>query len=68
MQFFLGLLTAVVFFVCLLTAYWLGRRSKHVPVKKPPDEEKQREIERLNKHFQALWNYDVGTALKRKVK
>lgn len=65
MDYFLGLLTAVVFFVAILLAYYLGTRTKRsVPV--PMDKEKKKEMDEFDKHFKALFNYDVGIAVQRK--
>jgi hypothetical protein len=65
MDYILGLLTAVVFFVAILFAYYLGARTKQSkPI--PVDEEKKQEIEQFNKNFKAMFNYDVDTAVQRK--
>lgn len=68
MLFLYGLLTAVVFFILCGGSFYLGFRLKQHPKVKPPDidPEEKRRIEQYNKHFQALWSYDVPTALKRK--
>jgi hypothetical protein len=64
MEYFLGLLTAVVFFV----VYELGKRQGGKKKTKQPsvDEVKQRQMEQFNKDFQAVFNYDVDKALQRK--
>jgi len=56
--------TAMLFFSFALTGtfyagYRLGQRKKPLAV----DEEKQREIERKNKSFEAILNYDINTAM-----
>ncbi len=64
--FLLGLLTSVVFFICVGGGYYLGTKKTHRP--KPPDvdpDEKQR-IERYNKHFKELFSYSEEKALQRK--
>lgn len=68
MDFLLGLLTATVFFLCLFLAYRMGaRKAKKPSESKPMNEEERRKIEQYNKHFQALFNYDVDKALRKKV-
>lgn len=67
MEFLYGLLTAVVFFIALITFYYIGyKQGKKVSAPLPLDEEKQREIDRFNKGFKELFNYDVEKALQRK--
>jgi hypothetical protein len=67
MEFFYGLLTAVVFFIALLSFFYLGyKQGKKGSAPLPIDNEKQSEIERFNRDFKALFNYDVETALQRK--
>jgi hypothetical protein len=67
MQFIFGLLTAVVFFIVLLLIFYLGYRyGKRTSPPLPVSDEKKREMERFDKHFKALFNYDVSTALQRK--
>jgi hypothetical protein len=67
MEFFLGALTAVVFFLLLIFAYWIGTKQTIKAQPPPPmDSEHKKELERYNKHFKALFNYDVEKALQRK--
>lgn len=67
MQFIFGLLTAVVFFICLAGALYIGYRlGKKRPEPKPIDKDKQREREQMAKEFQAMFNYDTNTALQKK--
>ena len=67
MQFLFGLLTAVVFFLCLAGAYYIGlKQGKKRPAPKPVDEEEKRKREQVTKHFQALFNYDTDIALQKK--
>jgi hypothetical protein len=73
MQFIYGLLTSVVFFIALLGFFYMGYkhgRKTHVP--KFISEEEQRKQEKMqtfDKHFKALFSYDVDTATaKKKVK
>lgn len=64
MQFLIGLLCGVAFFGAIILAYSAGRRVKTQPVK-ATDEDK-RKAEQMQKHFTALFSYDVTTALKGK--
>lgn len=70
MQFLLGLLTAVVFFLCLAAAFYIGHRTKRkssIPVPLTEEEkERQKEVKRYNQHFKALFSYDTEIALQRK--
>lgn len=62
----LGLLTAVVFFLCLLLFFWLGTRYVQ---KKPPDkveDETIRKQKKLHEDLTKLMSYDVDKALQRK--
>lgn len=67
MDYLLGALMTVVFFILCGGSFYLGYRMKQ-PKAKPPDmdAEEKRRIERYNKHFKELFSYDVDTALKRK--
>jgi hypothetical protein len=67
MDFLLGLLTAVVFFIALLAFFYMGYKhgkKAHVPIPLP-DAEKHK-MEKFNQHFKDLFSYDVDTALQRK--
>jgi hypothetical protein len=66
-MYFLGLLTAILFFLLLFLAFYIGSKVGKRPTKTIPidDVEKQR-IEQFNKHFKALFAYDVDTATRRK--
>ena len=66
MQFILGLLTAVVFFILLAGAYWLGTKYKKRSVARTADKDTQQRIEKQRKEFMNLMNYDVSKALERK--
>lgn len=64
MQFLLGLLTGVGFFVALMYVYRLGQQSKKPAVK--ANEEDQRKAAGMRKAFDEMMTYDVTTALKGK--
>lgn len=67
MQFILGLLTAIVLFLLLATAFYLGRRQANKQIRTIPiDEEETRRIKAYNDHFKALFSYDVEKAIARK--
>jgi cbb3-type cytochrome oxidase subunit 3 len=67
MEFFLGLFTAIVFFCCILFAFWMGlRTSKKTAGAKPIDEEEQRKAKELHKDFMNVMNYNENVALQRK--
>lgn len=68
MNFFYGLLTAVVFFIlfgsCFYVGYKIGRRKK--PLEPTEDEYERMRMEQLRKDFVEVMNYDLETALQRK--
>jgi hypothetical protein len=70
MEFMIGALTGVLFFICVATAYAIGTRKAKTPSKVAAfTEEEQRkrdEIKRYNEHFKKLFSYDVDTALQKK--
>lgn len=70
MAFFLGALSAVLFFCCLFLAYWIGTRQTKKPSKVntlSEEEQRQKEqIKRYNDHFKSLFTYDVEKALQPK--
>jgi hypothetical protein len=70
MEFVYGLLTAVVFFIALFGSLYVGYRlgKKSPPPKQPIDNEEKLKTEKFNKHFKALFAYDVDKALQKKVK
>lgn len=66
MQFLFGLLTAVVFFILLGTAYWLGTKQNKRSITQSVDEETQRKAKKHREDFMKLMNYDVDKATQRK--
>lgn len=70
MEYLLGLLTGVAFFICVGGTYYigytLGARKQPSAIKEVDEEDKQRR-ERFDKHFKALFSYDVDTAYGKKV-
>ena len=67
MLFVYGLLTAVVFFIALLGAFYTGyKKGKRTPTPTPIQEEDKRKLEQFNKGFKEMFAYDVDKALQRK--
>jgi hypothetical protein len=66
MDFIYGLLTAVVFFIALLSFYYIGYRQGTKRTAKPPDDEEVRKAKNLRKGFMNMMEYDVDKALQRK--
>jgi len=67
MQFFLGVLVTVAFFLCLYTAYKAGTRARK-PSQREVDEETIQKAQRIRQGFQQLMSYDVSKAYGKKVK
>ncbi|WHY76073.1 hypothetical protein QNH20_18345 [Neobacillus sp. WH10] len=67
MQFIYGLLTAAVFFLCLLFFFYLGTRyAKQKPPDKEVDESTIHKQAKLQENFMKLMQYDVAQATARK--
>jgi hypothetical protein len=67
MEFFLGLLTAVVFFIALIAIYYVGyKQGKKVSAPTPLNDEKKRQLEQYDKGFKEIFSYDVEKALQPK--
>ncbi|ULT55403.1 hypothetical protein L1999_20185 [Neobacillus drentensis] len=66
MEFIYGLLTAVVFFIALLSFYFIGYKQGNKQTSKPPDLEEVRKAKEMRKGFMNMMNYDVDKALQRK--
>jgi cbb3-type cytochrome oxidase subunit 3 len=71
MEFILGLLVGVVFFIALIGIYYLGfKHGKKGKVQREPeltaDEEDQRRAKEHRKAFMSMMNYDVDVALQKK--
>lgn len=67
MEFVLGLLTAVVLFLLLATAFYFGyKRGKKKSDTNTISEQEKRRQKEIQEHFQSLFNYDLDTALKGK--
>jgi hypothetical protein len=66
MEFIYGLLTAVVFFIALLSFYYIGYKQGSKRTAKPPDDEEVRKAKEIRKGFMNMMTYDVNKALQRK--
>jgi hypothetical protein len=65
MEYLIGALIPVLFFICMYGAYKAGQRS-HKPVQKEVDEEQKQKAQRLRSGFEQLMGYDVSKALGRR--
>lgn len=63
MDFLLGVLTAVAFFLCLSGCFIIGYSLGKSKTKVQTDDDSKREAKELQKSFVKLMNYDVTTAL-----
>jgi hypothetical protein len=61
-----GLILGLVLFAVVLLAFYAGYRMGKQSSPVAASEEDKRKAEQLRKGFDALMNYDVSTALKRK--
>jgi hypothetical protein len=66
MDFLYGLLTAVVFFIALLSFYYIGYRQGNKQTSKPPDDEEVRKAKEMRKSFMNMMNYDVSDSFAEK--
>jgi hypothetical protein len=66
MEFIYGLLTAVVFFIALLSFYYIGYKQGNKRTSKPPDDEEVRKAKEIRRGFMNMMTYDVNKALQRK--
>jgi hypothetical protein len=66
MEFLYGLLTAVVFFIALLSFYYIGYKQGNKRTTKPPDDEEVRKAKEIRRGFMNMMTYDVNKALQKK--
>lgn len=68
MEFLIGLLTGVAFFIVFASGLYFGKRMNKHQIYKPPEvtEQQKREAEQLNADFKKLFSYDVNQAISRK--
>jgi hypothetical protein len=67
MEYFLGLLTAVVFFIVTFFFFYMGyKQGKKASAPIPLDKEKKRQMEQFDKGFKEIFSYDVEKALQKK--
>lgn len=62
MEYLIGALIPVAFFVCMYGAYRAGQRS-HKPLNKEIDEQEAHKAKQLRKGFTELMAYDVTKAV-----
>jgi hypothetical protein len=66
MDYILGLLTAVVFFIALLSFYYLGYKQGNKKPTVTADKDEVRKAREHQENFLKLMNYDVHQALQKK--
>lgn len=66
MEYLIGALITVAFFVCMYASYKAGQRSRK-PVHREIDEEQARKAQRLRNGFEELMSYDVTKATGKRV-
>jgi hypothetical protein len=67
MEYVIGALIVVAFFIALLSGVYIGYRLKHTKSKPPDiDQEQKRHADQLKKDFDNLMSYNVNTALQKK--
>jgi hypothetical protein len=66
MDFIYGLLTAVVFFIVLLSFYYIGYKQGTKRTAKPPNDEEVQKAKEIRRGFMNMMEYDVDKALQRK--
>lgn len=68
MEYLIGLLIGVVFFIALIGGVLIGMRLNNVTKQKPPDleEEEKRSMKQLNEDFKKVMSYNEHVARQRK--
>jgi hypothetical protein len=67
MEYLIGALIVVAFFIALLSGVYLGYRLKHTKSKPPDiDDQQKQTMKQLKKDFDSIMSYNVNTALQRK--
>ena len=64
MEYLIGLLIGVVFFIALIGGVFIGMRLNNVTKQKPPDleDEEKRNMKQLNEDFKKLMSYNETVA------
>lgn len=62
MEYLIGALATVAFFLCMYGAYKAGQRSRK-PVHKEVDEQQMQKAKELRRGFEQLMGYDVAKAV-----
>jgi hypothetical protein len=63
----IGVLITVCFFLCLYTAYYLGRRQRKLDTAEKLSEQEELEVEKRMKGMQNVMEYDYDVAIGKKV-
>lgn len=63
----IGVLGTVLFFLCLATAYYIGRRHNKTATAQQLSEQEELEAEKRMKGWQNVLDYDYDVALGRRV-
>ena len=63
----IGVLGTVLFFLCLATAYTIGRRHNRTAIAEQLTEQEQKEEELKLKGWENVLNFDVDVALGKRV-
>jgi hypothetical protein len=67
MEYVIGALIVVAFFIVFLAGGYIGYRLKHTKSKPPDTDDRQKnEMKQLNDEFKKIFSYNVNTALQRK--
>jgi hypothetical protein len=67
MEYLIGALIPVLFFVCFYAGYKSGQRT-HRPIPREIDEQEAQKAKDIRKGFEQLMSYDVSKALGKKVR
>jgi hypothetical protein len=67
MDMLIGALITVCFFLCLYTAYYLGRRQRKLDTATKLTEQEELEVEKRMKGMQNVMEYDYDVAIGKKV-
>lgn len=63
----IGVLITVLFFLCLYTAYYLGRRQHKLDTATKLTQQEELEVEKRMKGMQNVMEYDYDVAIGKKV-
>jgi hypothetical protein len=71
MEYIIGLISGLVFFICLGLSFYFGykagsKKQPITPINQDTDEQTIQRTKQLHEDFQAIMNYDLSTAMQRK--